>query len=158
MGDAMGPHVAQHRDRKHARRPVHAVGRLELAVQAVRRRRARQLADHRLAAFGVRNQHGLAETCLDRGGGMADMEHERTAADRGAVDPGRRDAEIMRDLLRRFDRGGDAVDIGQFQAGIGNGVERRVGVQLDLRHVGNDAEFGGLGGADDGDCVSAHRA
>jgi hypothetical protein len=31
-------------------------------------------------------------------------------------------------------------------------------VKLDLRHVGDDAEFGGFGGADDGDCVSAHGA
>ena len=62
----------------------------------------------------------------------------------------------MRDLLRRFDRGGKTVDIGQFQSGIGDGVERCVGMQLDLRDIGNDAEFGGLGGADDGDLVPAH--
>ena len=29
-------------------------------------------------------------------------------------------------------------------------------VQLELRHGGNDAEFGGLGGADHGNLVSAH--
>ena len=64
----------------------------------------------------------------------------------------------MGDLLRRFHRGGDAVDIGQLQPGIGDGVERRIRVQLDLRHVGDDAEFGGLGRADDGDLVPAHDA
>jgi hypothetical protein len=31
-------------------------------------------------------------------------------------------------------------------------------VELDLRHVGDDAEFGGLGRADDGDCILAHDA
>jgi hypothetical protein len=29
-------------------------------------------------------------------------------------------------------------------------------MKLDLRHVGDDAEFSGLGCADDGDLVSAH--
>ena len=158
MGDAVGLHVAQHRDRKHAGRAVDAERRLELAVEAVRRRRARQFADHRLAAFGMGDQHGLAEAGLDRRRGVADMQHERAAADRGAVDPGRRDAEVMGDLLRRFHRGGDAVDVGEFQPGIGDGVERRIRMQLDLRHVGDDAELGGLGRADDGDCVSAHGA
>ena len=106
----------------------------------------------------MRDQHGLAQAGLDRGGGMADMQHERAAADGGAVDPGRRDAEIMRDLLRRLDRGGEAVDVGQFQAGIGNGVECGVRMQLDLRDIGDDAKLGGLGGADDGDLVPAHDA
>ena len=126
MGDAMGLHVAQHRDRKHAGRPVDAEWRFELAVQAVRRRRTRLLADHRLAALGVGNQHGLAKPGLDRGRRVADVKHERASADRRAVDPGRRDAEVMRNLLRRLDRGSDAVNIGQFQPGIGQGVQRRV--------------------------------
>ena len=158
MGDAVGLHVAQHRDREHAGRAVDAERRLELAVQTVRRRRTRQFADHRLAAFGVRDQHGLAETGLDRGRRVADVQHERAAADGGAVDPGRRDAEIMGDLLRGFHGGGDAVDVGEFQSGIGDGVERRIRMELDLRHVRDDAEFGGLGCADDGDCISAHDA
>ena len=156
MGDAVRLHVAQHRDRKHAGRPVDAERRLELAVEAVRRRRTRQFADHRLAALGMGDQHGLAEAGLDRRRGMADMQHERAAADRSAVDPGRLDAEIMGDLLRRFHRGGDAVDVGEFQPRIGDGVERRIRMQLDLRHVGNDAEFGGLGRADNGNLVPAH--
>ena len=104
------------------------------------------------------DQHGLAEPGLDRRRGVADVQHERAAADGGAVDPGRRDAEIVGDLLRGLDGGGDAVDVGQLQSGIGDGVERRIRMELDLRHVRDDAEFGGLGGADDGDCVSAHGA
>ena len=102
------------------------------------------------------DQHGLAQAGLDRRRGMADVQHERAAADRGAVDPGRLDAEIVADLLRRFDRGGEAVDVGELQPGIGDGVERRIRVKLELRHVGDDAEFGGLGRADDGNLVAAH--
>ena len=101
------------------------------------------------------DQHGLAEPGFDGRGGMADMQHERAAADGGAVDPGRRDAEVMRDLLRGLDRGGDTVDVGEFQTGVRDGIERRISVELDLRHVGDDAEFGGLGSADNGDLVSA---
>ena len=156
MGDAVGLHVAQNGNRKHAGRRRDAVGQFELPVEAVRSDHARGTADVRFAAFGVRDQHGLAQAGLDRGRRVADMQHERTAADRGAVDPGRRDAEIMRDLLRRLDRGGKAVDIGQFQSGIGDGIQRGVRVQLDLRDIGDNAEFGGFGGADDGNLIPAH--
>ena len=117
-----------------------------------------QFSDHRLAALGMRDQHGLAQPGLDRGRSMANVQHERAAADGGAVDPGRGDAEVMGDLLRGFHRGGDAVDVGQFQPGIRDGIERRIRMELDLRHVGDDTEFGGLGCADDGDLVSAHGA
>ena len=158
VGDAVGLHEPQHRDRELARRPVDAVGRFELALQAVGGNRARQFADHRLAALGVGDQHGLAEAGLDRRGGVADVQHERAAADGGAVDPGRRDAEIVGDLLRRLHRGGDAVDVRQLQPGVGDRVERGVGVELDLRHVGNDAELGGLGGADDSNLITTHDA
>ena len=95
---------------------------------------------------------------FDRCRRMADMQHEGAAADRGAVDPCRLDAEIMADLLRGLDRGGEAIDVGEFQAGIRNRIQRRVRVQLDLRHVRDDAELGGLGRADDGNLVSAHGA
>jgi hypothetical protein len=60
------------------------------------------------------DQHRLAEAGLDRRRGVADMQHERAAADRGTVDPGRRDPEIMRDLLWCFDRGSKTIDVGQF--------------------------------------------
>jgi hypothetical protein len=89
---------------------------------------------------------------------MADVQHERASADRRAVDPGRRDAEVVRDLLRAFDRGGKAIDVRQFQPGIRDHVQRRIRVQLDLRHVRDDAEFGGFGSADDGDLIPAHVA
>ncbi len=57
----------------------------------------------------------------------------------------------MRDRHGRLAGGRDAVDIGGFEAGVGHRVERRVGMQFDLRHVGDDADPGGFGGADDGD-------
>ena len=158
MGDAVGLHVAKHRNRKHAGWPENTERRLELAVQAVRRRRARLLADHRLAAFGVGDQYRLAQPGLDRRRGMTDVKHERAATNRRSVDPCRRDAEIMCDLLRSFDRGRDTVDIGQFQAGIGDGVQRRIRVQLDLRRVRNNPEFGRLGSADHGDLIFSHDA
>src|SRR3954452_19963153 len=87
---------------------------------------------------------------------MADVQHEGAAADRGAVHPGRLDAEIVADLLRRFDGGGETIDVGQLQPGIGNGIERRIRVKLELRDVGDDTEFGGLGRADDGNLIAAH--
>src|SRR4051794_22734523 len=106
----------------------------------------------------MRDQHGLAEPGLDRRGGMADMQHEGAATDRSAVDPGRRNAEVMRDLLRRLHRGRKSVDVGQFQAGVGDGIERGIRVQLDLRYVRNNAEFGGFSRTDDGNLVPAHCA
>src|SRR5579872_2051071 len=87
---------------------------------------------------------------------MADVQHEGAAADGSAVDPGRRDAKIVTDLLRRLDRGCKSVDVGKFQACIGDRVQRRVRMKLNLRHVGNDAELGGFCRAYDGDLVSAH--
>jgi hypothetical protein len=80
----------------------------------------------------MRDQHRPAQTRLDRRGGVADMDHERAAADRGAVDPFRRQAEIVCYRHRRFAGGGDAVDVGRFEAGVGHYVEGGVGVQLDL--------------------------
>ena len=106
--------------------------------------------DARLAALAVGDEHGLAQALVDRRRGVAHVDHEGAAADGGAVDPGRRDAEIVRDRGRRLAGGGDAVDVGRLQAGVRQGVEGGVGMQLDLRHAGNDAEVGGLGGADDG--------
>jgi hypothetical protein len=76
----------------------------------------------------MRDQHRLAETRGDRRGGVADMDHERAAADRGAVDPSRGEAQIMRDRHRRLAGRGDAVDVGRFEPGVGHRVECRVGM------------------------------
>jgi hypothetical protein len=53
----------------------------------VRRRRG-------TVALAMGDQCGLADPRGDRGG-VADMDHERTAADRGAVDPFRRRTQIV---------------------------------------------------------------
>ena len=62
----------------------------------------------------------------------------------------------MTDLLRLLDRGRKSVDVLDGQSRIRDRVQRRVRVQLDLRHVGNDAELGGFGRANDGNLVSTH--
>ena len=43
----------------------------------------------------MRDQYRLAQARGDRRGGVADMDHERAAADRGAVDPFRLDGMIV---------------------------------------------------------------
>ena len=103
------------------------------------------------------DQHRVAEAGGDRGGGMPGVDHERAAADRGAVDPFRGEPEIVRDRGRGLAGGGDAVDVRRLEPGIGHRVQRGVGVELDLRGVGDDAELGRLGGADDGDRFRLHR-
>ncbi len=64
----------------------------------------------------------------------------------------------MRKLHRRFVGGaGDAVDVLRLQAAIGHRVDRGIGVQTELGQIGDDAQLGRFGGADDGDCVVWHR-
>jgi hypothetical protein len=43
----------------------------------------------------MRDQHRLAQARGDRRGGVADMDHERAVADRGAVDPTRGGIESL---------------------------------------------------------------
>jgi hypothetical protein len=45
------------------------------------------------------DKHCLAQARLDRGGGVADMDHKGAAADRGAVDPFRGELEVRHRLL-----------------------------------------------------------
>ncbi len=45
----------------------------------------------------------------------------------------------MSDRHRRLAGGRNAVDVGGLEPGIGHSIERRVGMQLDVRHVGDDA-------------------
>jgi hypothetical protein len=60
--------------------PWASMGGLELAP-------VRVLPDAGTAAVGIGDQRRLAQPRGDRRGGVADMDHERAAADRGAVDP-----------------------------------------------------------------------
>ena len=111
LGDAVGLHVAQDRDREEGRRPHRPVGQFELAGEAARRHRRARARDAGAAAFAVGDQDRLAQPAFERRRGVADVDHERAAADRGAVDPFGGDAEIMRDRHRRLAGGRDAVDV-----------------------------------------------
>jgi hypothetical protein len=62
----------------------------------------------------MRDQHRLAQPRGDRRGGVAHKNHERAAADRGAVDPFGGQAEIMRDRHRRLAGSRNAVDVGAY--------------------------------------------
>ena len=53
------------------------------------------------------DQHRFAEARGDRRGGVADMDYERAAADRGAVDLFRGEAQIMRDVAGKQGRRSD---------------------------------------------------
>ena len=110
-------------------------------------------------ALAVRDQRDGAEAGLDRGGGVAHVDHERAAADARAVDVRRRDAEVLGDGDGRLAGAEHAVDVVLRQAGIGERVEGGLGVQLQRRLVGLDADAVGLGGADDGGAhAQAHVA
>src|SRR3546814_12467956 len=85
------------------------------------------------------------------------MEHERAAADRRAVDPGRHDAEIGDEFGWDLARRGEAVDVGRLQTAAGLSVERGVSVQLELRHACDPAELVCPGRSDAGDIPSQHR-
>src|SRR5581483_2997847 len=100
-----------------------------------------------------------AEARLDGGGGVADMDHERAAADARAVDEVRRDAEVLGDGDGGLAGAEDAIDLVLRDAGVGEGVERGLGVELERRLVRNDADRVGLGRADDrGAHAQAHAA
>ena len=149
---AVGLHVAQHGDGEERRRAERAVGHLELPGEALRLRRARRAGDAGLAAFAMGDEHGGAVARVYRGGGVADMEHERAAAHAGAVHPFRRDAEVVRHLLRhhRADAG-QSVDVRWLELRVRHGVERRVGVQANLRQLRDQSELRGFRRADHGD-------
>jgi hypothetical protein len=156
-GQAIGLHVAQHGNREQSRRPHRPIGLLELAGEAGGRHDIAGAPDPGAAAFAMRDQHRLTQARGDRRGGVADVDHQRAAADRSAVDPfrGQAQIQIVCHGHRGLAGGRDAVDVGELEAGIGHRVECRVGVQLDLRDVGDDAEPRGLGSTDDGDAIRA---
>jgi hypothetical protein len=83
---AIGLHVAQDRDREQSRRPHRPIGLLELAGEAGRRDDIAGAPNAGAAALAMRDQHRLAQAGGDRRGGVSEMDHERAAADRGAVD------------------------------------------------------------------------
>ena len=149
-------HVAQDAKGEVGGRPAEAVGGLELARQGGRRRAEAAATDARAAALAVRDEGDIAEALVDGGGGVAHMQHERAAANGGAVDPGGGDAEVVGDARGRLARGGHAVDVAGHDAAVLHGVEGGIGVKLDLGEAGDAAELGGLGGSDNGDGTGLH--
>jgi hypothetical protein len=83
---AIGLHVAQYRDREQSRWPQRPIGLLELAGETGRRDDIAGAPDAGAAALAMGDQHRLAQPRSDRRGGVPDMDHERAAANRGAVD------------------------------------------------------------------------
>jgi hypothetical protein len=61
------------------------VGAVELAGEAGRRDDIAAAPDAGAAALAMGNQHRLAQARGDRRGGVAHMDHERAAAEHGAV-------------------------------------------------------------------------
>jgi hypothetical protein len=109
----LGLQVAQDRDREQSRRPHRAIGLLELAGEARGGDDIAGAADAAAAAFAMRDQRRIAPPRGDRRGGMAHMDHQRAAAARGAVDPFRREAQVIRNRHRRLAGGRDPVDTRQ---------------------------------------------
>jgi hypothetical protein len=85
VDETIGLHVAPYRDREQSRRAHRPIGLLELARKAGGRHGIAGAANAGAAALAMRDQYRVAEARGDRRGGVADMDHERTAADRGAV-------------------------------------------------------------------------
>ena len=156
LGQGVLLHVAQHRDGEHGRRPGHPVGPFELLLEQRGEDRRAVPAEPGASALAVGDQDGGAQPLVDRGGGVAHQQHEGTTPDRGPVQPLGHDAEVVRDLDRVVTAGRNAVDVAELEPGIGDRVERRVGVELDLRHGRDLAELGGFRSADDGNGVGLH--
>ncbi len=115
--------------------------------------RTRRRAAHRTLRAAVRDDRDFAQSRFDRRLRMRDMRHERRAADDRAVEILRLDAQVLGQrhrphahLRRRHE---EAVDIGQFQAGI---VERAHGGlrhQIDRARMRRDQAEIGFRCADD---------
>ena len=150
-------HVPQQRDGERGRRAEHPVRHLELA----RRRRGLhpvpRCAHPGPARLPVGDQHRPGVPGPDRRGRVPHVQQERGAADAGAVDPARRDAERVRHLDRpRRGDGGDPVDVAQRQARVGHRVQRALHVQLQRGMVRQPANPVGLGRPRDDD--PGHRS
>ena len=159
VGESEVLHVPHHADREHARGSGGAIGALELGGQGGAVDAPPAGAHARPAGLAVGDEHQAAHPGGQGGGGVAYVDHERTTAHRRSVQPAGCDPEVVGDRDRALPGAGNAVDRTRIHAAVGDGVASRVGVQVDGRHVGNAAELGRLGGADDGDdAPNAHRA
>jgi hypothetical protein len=94
-----GADGAAHRDREQSRRPHWPIGLLELG-EARWRHDIASAPDAGAAALAMRDQYRLAQARGDRRGGVADMDHERAASDRSAVDLFRGVMDVIRLFAR----------------------------------------------------------
>ena len=101
------------------------------------------------------DERDVAEAGVDRRGGVLDVDDKGGAADGCAVGVRGLDAEVLGELEggrpARGTGGEDAVDLGEGDAGVLEGVAGGLGVKLEGGLVGDDADLVGLVGADDGD-------
>ena len=100
------------------------------------------------------DEDDVAVAGLNGGDRVADVHQERAAADGGAVDPARDDVQVLGELRWRGAGGGNAIDVVEGEASIGEGEHGGLGVQLHHRVAGQLADGFGFGGANDGDLVA----
>ena len=81
--------------------------------------------------------------------GVAQVEHEGRPADVRAVAVARGDAQVLAQLGRRQAGGKETVNLGLLDPGLGQRVAAGLGVQLEGRLVGQDADLVRLADADD---------
>jgi len=105
----------------------------------------------------VRDQHGLAQAGFDAAGRMADMQHER-ASPTECHRPGRRDAEIVRDLLRVSTAVAKPSMSDSFSPHRQSRFSAASACSWICDTFGMTPSSVGLGGADDGDLIPAHVA
>ncbi len=101
----------------------------------------------------MRDERDLAQATGKCVRGVRDVNQKRTTADSRAIEICRNDAQILGSFHRRHARGEDGIHIARGQACFTQCVVRRLGVQLNDRLVGQDANLVGLGRADDGNLV-----
>ena len=110
-------HVARGDQPEVGRRAAEAVGELELARQQVVA--PWRDADARAPGLAVADDGHVAEPVVERHHRVAHHDDERAAADGGAVDVARDDADGLAERRRRVLAGGeDAVDVGHLEAGV----------------------------------------
>ena len=91
-----------------------------------------------------------AQTVGDGIHGMADMDHKRRSADVRPIRVRRPDTEILTEFDSGRPGGEQPIHLGFLDAGIGQGVLCRLGVELERRFLRHDADLIGLINPDDG--------
>ena len=111
------------------------VGPVHCSNWALRQERAAAApaaaADAGPSAFTVGDEDGGGEAGFDGGGSMAHMEHEGTAANGGAIDVLRDDAEVPGNFGGAA-CAGDTVDIRRLEAGFLHGEDSGLSLQAEL--------------------------